>query len=138
MRAILIALGLLLSATTGQAQAPTAPAVLRRPAVLPAASITLAAAKKLILDGKDHIFTDPDSIRGAKIGPPFTCLSGTGNCICLELNGKNPYGGYSGLQLLGFRLTTESAASFGQMAETARGAICGKLMPFPELNGKLG
>ncbi|HLL28611.1 MAG TPA: hypothetical protein VKT73_13285 [Xanthobacteraceae bacterium] len=110
----------------------TVPARAELPSNLP-----VATAKKLILADRNRIFRDPGSIRDAKIGQPFTCRDGSGDCVCIEANAKNALGGYTGIQLIGIQFPGRThAESFGTMAEAARTEPCGALKPFPELNGK--
>lgn len=90
------------------------------------------SAKRAILANKSRMFKDPDSIRDAAIGSVAPCPSGNGDCVCLELNARNSQGGMSGLQTVGIRVNGPSAESFGQMADTS---TCGKMIPFPALNG---
>ena len=40
-----------------------------------------------------RLFKEPESVRDARISDPFTCLNGQGNCICIEANARNSYGG---------------------------------------------
>jgi hypothetical protein len=100
----------------------------------PAFAATSAdAAKRSILSQKSRMFKDPDSIRDASIGTVAPCLSGNGDCVCLELNGRNSSGGMTGLQTIGVRITGAGAEAFGEMADTS---TCGKMVAFPALNGK--
>jgi hypothetical protein len=96
-----------------------------------------AAVKQAILATRYRLFFDPDSLRDASIGNTFTCLTGKDTCVCIEVNGKNPDGGYSGLQLLGVKiLSGGQTAMIGEMAQSAGGTPCGVLSPFPQLNGR--
>jgi hypothetical protein len=94
----------------------------------------LSPARAAILRSKSRIFVDPDSVRDARVGQPYKCPSGGGDiCICLEVNAKNTSGGMAGLQVIGLWIKGDAAESFGKMYDEA---ACGKLEPFPELNGK--
>jgi len=94
----------------------------------------LSPAKAAILRSKSRIFVDPDSVRDARVGQPYQCPAGGGDvCICLEVNAKNTSGGMAGLQVIGLWIKGDAAESFGRMYDEAR---CGKLEPFPELNGR--
>lgn len=90
-------------------------------------------AKKAILANKSRMFKDPDSVRDAAMGRVGPCPSGYGDCVCLKLNARNSQGGMTGPQTIGVRLRDGSAEAFGQMADTSD---CGKMTPFPALNGK--
>ncbi|UPK16099.1 hypothetical protein [Bradyrhizobium sp. 131] len=90
-------------------------------------------AKRAILANKSRMFKDPDSIRDASIGAVAACPSGNGDCVCIELNARNSMGGMSGLQTVGVRINGLAAEAFGQMADTSE---CGKMVPFPALNGR--
>ncbi|MBB4391787.1 hypothetical protein [Bradyrhizobium sp. ERR14] len=89
-------------------------------------------AKRAILANKSRMFKDPDSVRDAAIGTVAPCPSGNGDCVCLELNARNSQGGMSGLRIVGVRIDGASAEAFGEMADTS---TCGKMVPFPALNG---
>jgi hypothetical protein len=97
------------------------------------AATSVDTAKRSILASKSRMFKDPDSIRDAAIGVPNACPSGAGDCVCVELNGRNSSGGMTGLQTIGVRLSGDKAEAFGTMADTSD---CGKMTPFPALNGK--
>lgn len=97
------------------------------------ATTTQDNAKRAILANKSRMFKDPDSIRDASIGTVAACPSGNGDCVCVELNARNSMGGMTGLQTVGIRINSSAAEAFGQMADTSR---CGKMMPFPALNGR--
>jgi hypothetical protein len=101
-----------------------------------APTITQATAKKVILLHRERLFKEPGSVRNAKISDPFTCLNGSGNCICIEANARNSYGGYTGIELLGIRIQGDQTEALGKMYEEARQTPCGRLVPFPELNGR--
>ena len=98
-------------------------------------TITQAEAKRALLANRSRLFKDPGSIRDAKVSQPFTCLTGSGNCICIEANARNSFGGYTGIQLVGFQLLGGGKVEpIGQMY--ARDKTCGRtLSPFPEFNG---
>ncbi|MCK1619551.1 hypothetical protein IVA96_23840 [Bradyrhizobium sp. 159] len=96
------------------------------------AATTQDNAKRAILANKSRMFKDPDSIRDASIGAVASCPSGNGDCVCVELNARNSMGGMTGLQIVGIRINGSAAEAFGQMADTSK---CGKLTPFPALNG---
>jgi hypothetical protein len=97
------------------------------------AATSVDAAKRTILSSKSRMFNDPDSIRDASIGTVAPCPSGAGECVCVELNARNRYGGMTGLQTIGVRITGSDAVAFGEMADTS---TCGKMIPFQALNGK--
>jgi hypothetical protein len=101
-----------------------------------APTLTQATAKKVILSQRGQLFKEPESVRDAKISDPFTCLNGSGNCICIEANARNSYGGYTGIELLGIRIEGNQAEALGKMYAEARATPCGKLVAFPELNGR--
>lgn len=92
------------------------------------------AAKRAILANKSRMFVDPDSIRDAAIGTVAACPSGNGDCVCVEANGRNSMGGMTGLHTIGIRLAGGTAEAFGTMADTS---TCGKMVPFPALNGRI-
>lgn len=95
----------------------------------------LAPYKTLVLQNKSRMFKDPGSIIDAKIGRPYDCNSQLGQqqCLCLEANGRNAYGGMTGMDTYVARVTATSVEMVGKMYEPS---ACGKMEPFPELNGK--
>lgn len=122
---------LLLAACAGQPaqQQPDQP---------PAPLIALPSIKKMILDNRTRLFRDPDSIRDAKISEPITCPAGRNTCVCIELNARNAYGGYTGMQeLMVHFLTPDTPQIFGDkgLGELAR-PYCRGYVPFPELNAR--
>jgi hypothetical protein len=92
-----------------------------------------AEAKGAILASRSKIWKDPESIREASIGQPFTCINTVVlTCVCIEANARNSFGGYTGLQ--------KSVVEIGPPPRPASremtfGDKCDGLEPFPELNG---
>ncbi|TWA91093.1 hypothetical protein [Bradyrhizobium stylosanthis] len=82
---------------------------------------------------KSRMFKDPDSIHDASLGAVAPCPSGNDDCVCLDANGRNSQGGMTGLQTLSIRINGSSAEAFSEMADTSK---CGKMVPFPALNGR--
>lgn len=134
----LIALSLLAGCVTG-AETPVASFVAAPDAIATPqpARISFAQARKLVIAERKRLFKDPESVRDAKIGQPYACPGGYGtDCICIEANAKNSYGGYTGVKLSGIRFPT--ADTLEPIGEMGPYATCGKLVPIPELNGKAG
>jgi hypothetical protein len=97
------------------------------------ASMSAAAVRKIILAQRSRLFKDPASIREASIGQPYACRAGGGDCVCVELNARNSYGGYTGLKTIGVWIHNGQAEAFGEMK---RLDDCGKMNRFNELNGR--
>ncbi len=73
------------------------------------------------------------------IGEPYWCPRGldpvpTKTCICIEANAKNSYGGFTGVEKSGFKFA--SPTEFTVLGTMGAYATCGKMMPFPEMNGR--
>jgi hypothetical protein len=101
-------------------------------AVSPAFAVDAPEVNETILVNKSRIFTDPDSVRDASIGSPFPC--GKGKCVCLEFNGRNSFGGMSGLQMLLFQVSdTGNVVPLGAVQNAGP---CGKMVAFPALSGR--
>lgn len=113
------------------------------PATQPVLSAQRAA--RLIVDDRGHLWKDPDSIRDASIGEPYACRNPTpvgdrlfnspASCVCLELNAKNSYGGYTGI-----KRTIAVLPEYGEITMLDGGTKgyeqrCQQLRPFAELNG---
>ena len=103
--------------------------------------VPLSAIKKVLLAERTRIWKDPDSVREAKIGEPYWCPRGldpvpTETCVCIEANARNSYGGLTGLELSGFAF--KSPTNFRVLGKMGAYATCGKLTPFPEMNGRGG
>lgn len=103
-------------------------------------AVTFDQARQVVLANRSRIWKDPDSVRDARIGQPYTCVGHlltpgmlSDACICVEANARNSFGGYTGLQQ--------------SVVIIARGAVvdaiparnftdrCDGMVPFGELNG---
>lgn len=103
----------------------------------PALTLSKAEAKKLIVQHRRRLFSDADSVRDARVSNPYVCPTKDGVCVCVEANARNAYGGFTGLQLIGFRVRGRDIEALGEMGVYARKGTCGQtLTPFPELNGR--
>lgn len=107
--------------------------------------LTTDEAKAAVLANRSKVFKDPDSIKEAKIASAMACTIDQVNgpqwskvpssCVCVELNAKNSYGGYTGVK--------RSVIAFPEVGEPdvldtgTNGAdrYCTDLRPFPELDG---
>jgi hypothetical protein len=107
-------------------------------------------ARKIILDHRS-IWKDPDSIRDARIGQPYACTDESvaapgpysiattklpASCLCIELNAKNSYGGYTGIHRT--IAVFPETGDFSTLDGGTKGfqEHCQNLHPFPELNGR--
>jgi hypothetical protein len=105
------------------------------PKKLPLASDPeLEKTRRLLLANRARLFNDPDSVRDASSGRPFPCLGGGGDCVCLEVNAKNAYGGYTGIQTVLIKIGSGDPKNLG--GNLGSDFPCGKMTPFPQLNGK--
>ena len=73
----------------------------------------------------------PLPIKNARIGATSACIA-FGDCVCVESNAKNSFGGYTGL-------TTETVVYSGRQMTDLRKPkdleFCTIVEDFPELNG---
>lgn len=106
-----------------------------------------AEARKRVIGAKAQLWKDPYSIRDAKAGETYSCTDTVirpggiigedpASCMCIELNAKNSYGGYTGI-----RRTIAVFQDSGGISSKDGGIkgfeqYCTGLMPFPELNGQ--
>jgi hypothetical protein len=111
---------------------PTKPVVLKK--------LPLASDPELEkLDGsycrRARLFNDSDSVSDASSGRSFPCLGGGGHCVCLEVNAKNAYGGYTGIQTVLIEIDP-SGIPKNLGGNLGSDFPSGKMTPFPQLNGK--
>jgi len=91
MRAILIISTVLLAGCATTEQGPP--------------GLTLDDAKAIVVSSRAVYWKDPESIRDAAIGQPYSCTGGLVHvarppsaCVCVMANAKNLFGGYTGLK----------------------------------------
>lgn len=112
-----------------------------RPESVAAAALNYDEMKALVLSERGTIWKDPESIRDAQIGNPYSCSGGLSHvgampnvCVCVAANAKNGFGGYTGSKrtevLIAGRTVVDSISPPREPTYT-----CGPLTPFPELNG---
>lgn len=105
--------------------------------------ISQDAARKAIIANRS-VWKDPDSIKEARAGQPYACTSDSidgfskapASCVCIELNARNSYDGYTGVQRT-IAVFPESGG-FSTLDGGTKGfqEYCHNLRPFPELNGR--
>jgi hypothetical protein len=127
------------SLTAGCTVSTSMPAVETAAVAEPATLVPLDAMKHKLLAERNRIWKEPESIRDARIGEPYWCPRGqdpvpTKTCICVEANGKNSYGGFTGVHLTGFAF--RNANDFEVIGKMGPYATCGRLTPWPEMNGR--
>lgn len=93
--------------------------------------------RKLIATEVKAVALDPDSIKSGQISPPAERFMGAATriAVCVRFNGKNAFGGYSGVQtyiavFVGERLSSVSPDDT-KICRTET-----SYAPFPEINGK--
>ena len=95
------------------------------------AKMSFAETKQMIVASKDRFWKDSASIKNARIGATSACIA-FGDCVCVESNAKNSFGGYTGL-------TTETVVYSGRQMTDLRKPkdleFCTIVEDFPELNG---
>jgi hypothetical protein len=98
-------------------------------------AVDTTTMKQSVLADKARIWKDADSIRDASAGPAYACPRRFGagaTCICVEVNAKNSFGGYTGLQknAVAYRNGVFDAITASDFDDA-----CTAIQPFPELNG---
>jgi len=121
-----LAFGLLLTAGCGSIMRPS-----DEPPAMKANDLRAA-----ILRDKSKLWKDPESIRDAENGPAYSCprrFGGPGaSCLCVRLNARNSFGGYTGLKetAIGYKNGT-----FVDAAQPDFDDACNSFYSFAELNG---
>lgn len=108
----------------------------------PSAAMSQADVKAAVMAAR-ITFKDPDSIRDTRIGQPYSSgcwgefahmiTSAIDTCVCVAVNARNSYGGYTGLQ------TQVALISRGVVVDFIKARIhdqCDGLTPWPEFDGK--
>lgn len=85
----------------------------------------------IILTQRSNYWKDPESIRDAKVGAPFSCL-GWSACVCIAANAKNGFGGYTGLK---GNVAMFSGRTLISIREAGFTDQCDNMAPWPEFNG---
>ncbi len=107
----------------------------------PQPAVSFEEVQSLILAERGRLWKDAGSIRDASIGRPYVCAGGVAHmadmpnaCICVEVNARNGFGGYTGLSktevMLNGPRVVDALPATRQMTYP-----CGPMTPFPELNG---
>jgi hypothetical protein len=96
------------------------------------------------------IWKDSESIRDARAGEPVACvdkkaanasmfgvqwLEIPGTCVCIELNAKNSFGGYTGITRTVAMWQDDGAFKVLDGGTAGYQQYCQGLKPFPQLNG---
>lgn len=89
--------------------------------------------KPALLAHRAELFKDPDSIRDAAIGHESRFLNMAWQ-VCIRLNAKNSFGGYTGLQEHVITIYDNGAPPIIQEPTIVSGCGAG-YEPFPEMNG---
>jgi len=96
-------------------------------------SMAAANVNRLVAN-RERIWKDSRSVRNAKIGDPYECLSNDGTtCFCIEANARNSLGGYTGASLSQAKF--DSPTSVRMIDAMYAPEKCGRMVPFPEMNG---
>lgn len=88
-----------------------------------------------IVANRSSLFKDPDSIKDASIATPFRYL-GLGWKVCVRLNGKNGFGGYSGLTTYTILVYDNGAPPLMAAPTIYEGCGSAQYSPFPEIEGR--
>lgn len=112
-----------------------------RPESVASAALSYDEMKALVLSERGTIWKDPESVRDAQIGNPYSCSGGLAHvgampnvCVCVAANAKNGFGGYTGSK------RTELLIAGRRVVDTVSPPreptySCGPMTAFPELNG---
>ena len=96
--------------------------------------VSQAQARRMLVANRERIWKDSRSVRNAKIGDPYECLSNDGTtCFCIEANARNSLGGYTGASLSQAKF--DSPTSVRMIDAMYAPEKCGRMVPFPEMNG---
>jgi hypothetical protein len=97
--------------------------------------IDTTTLRNMVLADKGRIWKDAGSIRTASAGPAYSCPRRFGagaTCICIEVNAKNSFGGYTGVQK---NAVAYQKGGFDAITAWDFDDACSALQPFSELNG---
>ena len=76
------------------------------------------------------MFSDPYTMRDISLSAARPCLSGKGQCFCIEANAKTAAGGYGGLKLFIARFISDKEAEMiGDIAMFEKERMCGAMTP---------
>lgn len=125
------------------AWAPTAPiaatCVALSGTISVASDLTIVEAKAEIVAAKTVFWKDPDSVRDASISPPTACpytdRTPDIRCVCVIVNARNSFGGYTGLSasMIYFR-DKKPIKIVGDVNEFRKSFCAEPFSPFPELS----
>src|SRR3981081_4023062 len=103
--------------------------------------LTLGDAKAIVVSSRAVYWKDPESIRDAAIGQPYSCTGGLVHvarppsaCVCVMANAKNLFGGYTGLKP---SVVLIAGGSVIDVISPRSQDECDSMVPFPELEGKI-
>lgn len=122
----------LLSGCAGQGPTETASAP---------AAVTLEDAKAALM-GARITWKDPESIRDARIGQPYSSgcwghahhwVQQIDACICIATNAKNSFGGYTGLKN---QIALLRGRAVLELIDARSQDQCSNMVPWPEFDGK--
>lgn len=112
-----------------------------RPESVASAALSYDEMKSLVLAERGRIWKDPESVRDAQIGNPYSCSGGLAHvglmpnvCVCVAANAKNAFGGYTGTRRTELLLNGRTLVDLITPPREPTYS-CGPLAPFPELNG---
>lgn len=92
--------------------------------------------KQTILDNKNRLWKDPDSIKNASIAAPIPNGILPIWYVCVRLNAKNSYGGWAGEQDTAFMFRDDGTIEALPAGPSAMWCENKPHEPFPQLNGK--
>jgi hypothetical protein len=98
---------------------------------VPTAAPTPQEVRALVLAERTRAWKDSESIRDARISQSYSCLGWTAR-VCIEANGKNSLGGYTGLKQNVANISGRTNVNFRERGIAGQ---CTAMEPFPELNG---
>lgn len=104
-------------------------------------ALSFDQAKQIVVAERGRIWKDPDSIRDARMGPPYKCTGGLAHiamapdaCACVEANARNSFGGYTGVKRNEVLFSGPRIVDVVEAREATYS--CGQMVPVAELNGQ--
>jgi len=102
----------------------------------------LDSAKAALMSARGSAWKDPESIRDARIGQPYSSgcwghaehwVQQVDACVCIATNAKNSFGGYTGLKT---QVALLQSGRVLDIIDARPHDQCSAMMPWPEFEGR--